>query len=67
MFLLVLWQSFLILQLFLQMYEADFQDWGPPPSDFVDKTVKPLQLEAGIVEGDNDREVEQMANVNVCE
>ena len=49
------------------MYEADFQDWGPPPSDFVDKTVKPLQLEARIVEGDNDREVEQMANVDVCE
>ena len=35
------------ITIILQMYEADFQDWGPPPSDeniFVDKTVKPLQL-----------------------
>ena len=54
-------------EIFLQMYEADFQDWGPPQSDFVDQTVNHVQLEAGIVEGDNHREMEQMADVNVCE
>jgi len=58
---------FVILQLLLQMYEVDFKDWGQSPSDSVDKTVNPLQSEVGIIEVDNNREMEQMVNVDVCE
>jgi len=52
-----------ILQLLLQMYEADFQDWGQSPSDSVDKTVNPLQSEVAIIEADNNREMEQLMYV----
>jgi len=45
------------------MYEVDVQDWEQPPTDNVDITEDSSHFEA---EGDIDRRMEQMANVDVC-